>query len=187
MENRTEELVRHLLESMGEDPGREGLLDTPARVSRSLSFLTEGYRHDPVAVLRDALFEAEADEMVVVKNVEFFSLCEHHLLPFHGRCHVAYIPDRHIVGLSKIARVIDLFSRRLQVQERLTMQVAEAIRETVKPKGVGVVMEASHLCMMMRGVQKQASEAVTSCMLGKFRQDARTRGEFLQLIQRPQH
>jgi GTP cyclohydrolase I len=153
-------------------------------VSKSLGFLTEGYRSDPVEVLKEALFATEADEMVVVKGVEFYALCEHHLLPFFGHCHVAYLPDKKIVGLSKLARVVDLFSRRLQVQERLTMQIAGAIQEAVEPKGVAVVMEAHHLCMMMRGVQKQTSVAVTSCMLGKFKQDVRTRAEFLQLIRK---
>jgi GTP cyclohydrolase I len=180
------DLVRELLESLGEDPGREGLRDTPRRVSETLGFLTSGYGEDPVAMLRQALFEAEADAMVLVRDVEFYSLCEHHLVPFYGRAHIAYIPDRHIVGLSKLARVVDALSRRLQVQERLTTQVAEAIQEAVRPKGVGVVMEAHHLCMMMRGVQKQAGEAVTSCMLGRFRTDARTRAEFLQLAGRRQ-
>jgi GTP cyclohydrolase I len=177
-----EELVRELLLHIGEDPDREGLQRTPERVGRALEFLSQGYALDARAVLRSALFEAEADEMVIVKDVEFYSLCEHHLLPFHGRCHVAYLPDRKIVGLSKIARVIDVFSHRLQVQERLTTQIAEAIEDTVQPKGVGVVMEAKHLCMMMRGVEKQTSEAVTSCMLGLFKTDPRTRGEFLELV-----
>ena len=177
-----EDLVRDVLTGLGEDPTRDGLEGTPARVARSLRFLTRGYADDPVALLEGALFESDVDEMVVLKDVEFYSICEHHLLPFYGRCHIAYVPDGRIVGLSKLARVVDLFGRRLQVQERLTSQVAEAIATTVRPKGVGVVMEAHHLCMMMRGVEKQASLAVTSCMLGRFRQDARTRGEFLQLI-----
>ena len=181
-EDNREDLVRRLLLSLGEDPGREGIADTPGRVARSLGFLTEGYTIDVPGLLADALFEAEADEMVVVKDLEFFSLCEHHMLPFYGRCHVGYLPDKRIVGLSKIGRVVDAYSRRLQVQERLTTQVAEAIQAAVEPKGVAVVMEARHLCMMMRGVQKQTSQAVTSCMLGRFKQDARTRGEFLQLI-----
>jgi GTP cyclohydrolase I len=174
--------VRAILEGLGEDPAREGLLETPARVAESLRFLTSGYAEDPVELLRGALFGSDVDEMVVVKDVEFYSLCEHHLLPFYGRCHLAYIPDGKIVGLSKLARVVDAFSRRLQVQERLTAQIAGAVQEAVQPKGVGVVMEAHHLCMMMRGVEKQTSRAVTSNMLGKFRQDARTRGEFLELI-----
>jgi GTP cyclohydrolase I len=174
--------VRALIAELGEDTDRRGLSDTPARVARSLRFLTEGARLDPVALLREALFDSDVDQMVVLRDLEFYSLCEHHMLPFYGRCHIAYIPDGSIVGLSKLGRVVDLLSRRLQVQERLTAQVAEAIQEAVRPKGVGVVMEAHHLCMMMRGVEKQTSLAVTSCMLGRFRQDARTRGEFLQLI-----
>ncbi|HEV3231317.1 MAG TPA: GTP cyclohydrolase I FolE [Candidatus Dormibacteraeota bacterium] len=181
-----EGLVGELLRSLGQDPDREGLRDTPRRVSKTLEFLTSGDGVDPVAVLRGALFLAEADAMVLVRDVEFYSLCEHHLVPFYGRAHIAYVPDRHIVGLSKLARVVDALARRLQVQERLTTQVAEAIQAAVEPKGVGVVLEARHLCMMMRGVQKQTSEAVTSCMLGRFRTDARTRGEFLQLISRKQ-
>ena len=177
------EAVRSLLAAVGEDPDRDGLVATPRRVADSLHFLTQGYDEDPEAMLRGALFESDADEMVVVKGMEFYSLCEHHLLPFYGRCHVAYLPGGHIVGLSKLGRVVDIFSRRLQVQERLTMQIAEAIEAAVRPKGVGVVMEAHHLCMMMRGVQKQGSLAATSCMLGTFKRDARTRAEFLTLIQ----
>src|ERR1700730_13162395 len=178
-----EDAVRRLLEAIGEDPSRAGLANTPGRVTRSLEFLTNGYKEDPEAILRAALFESDVDEMVVVKDMEFYSLCEHHLLPFYGRCHVAYLPGGHIVGLSKLGRVVDIFSRRLQVQERLTMQIAEAIEAAVRPKRVGVVMEAHHLCMMMRGVQKQGSLAATSCMLGTFKRDARTRAEFLTLIQ----
>lgn len=176
------ELVQQLLVELGEDPDREGIRETPARVALSLQFLTKGTAEDPVGLLRGALFESQVDQMVVLRDVEFYSLCEHHLLPFYGRCHIAYLPDGQVVGLSKLARVLDSFSRRLQVQERLTSQVAEAIQEAVRPKGVGVVMEAHHLCMMMRGVEKQTSLAVTSCMLGRFKNDARTRGEFLQLI-----
>jgi GTP cyclohydrolase IA len=176
------EAVRSLLAAVGEDPDRDGLLATPRRVADSLRFLTQGYDKDPEAMLRGALFESDADEMVVVKDMEFYSLCEHHLLPFYGRCHVAYLPAGRIVGLSKLGRVVDIFSRRLQVQERLTMQIADAIEAAVRPKGVGVVMEAHHLCMMMRGVQKQGSTAATSCMLGTFKRDARTRAEFLNLI-----
>jgi GTP cyclohydrolase I len=177
-----EEAVRRLLEGIGEDPDREALLETPRRVADALRFLTHGEEEDPGAMLRAALFDSDADEMVVVKDMEFYSLCEHHLLPFYGRCHVAYVPAGRIVGLSKLGRVVDVFSRRLQVQERLTMQIAEAIDEAVNPKGVGVVMEAHHLCMMMRGVQKQGSLAATSCMKGLFKKDARTRAEFLNLI-----
>ncbi len=177
-----EEAVRQLLEGIGEDPDRSALADTPRRVAGSMRFLTQGIEQDPEAMLREALFDSTADEMVVVKEMEFYSLCEHHLLPFYGRCHVAYVPAGKIVGLSKLGRVVDVFSRRLQVQERLTMQIAEAINAAVQPKGVGVVMEAHHLCMMMRGVQKQGSLAATSCMLGLFKKDARTRAEFLNLI-----
>lgn len=177
-----EAAFHRVLVAVGEDPTREGLLETPGRMARSMRDLTEGYALDPVAILKDALFDTEADEMVVVRDLEFFSLCEHHGLPFYGRAHIAYIPGHKIVGLSKLARVLDAYSHRLQVQERLTTQVAAAIEEAVAPKGVGVVLEAYHLCMMMRGVQKQGARAVTSCMLGLFKRDARTRAEFLQLI-----
>jgi GTP cyclohydrolase I len=175
-------LVRTLLESLGEDPERDGLRATPARVARSLAFLTSGYNIDPKAVVGEALFEADYDELVVLPDVEIYSLCEHHLLPFFGRCHIAYLPDRKIVGLSKLARLAEVYSRRLQVQERLTTDIANAINDILEPRGVGVVIEAQHLCMMMRGVEKQRSRAVTSCMLGRFRTDARTRSEFLALI-----
>ena len=174
--------VRELLRELGEDPDRDGLIGTPDRVARSLAFLTRGYSMDPRAEVNDALFEAEYDEMVVVRDVEVYSLCEHHLLPFYGRCHIAYLPGKKIVGLSKVARVTEVFARRLQVQERLTTQIANALNDILEPRGVGVVMEAHHLCMMMRGVEKQNSLAVTSCMLGRFRTDARTRTEFLGLI-----
>ena len=176
--------VRELLQLIGEDTERDGLQATPDRVARSLAFLTAGDQVDPRAVVGDALFEAEYDEMVVVRDVEVYSLCEHHLLPFYGRVHIAYLPSEKIVGLSKLARLAEVYARRLQVQERLTTQIATAIEDILEPKGVGVVMEAKHLCMMMRGVQKQDSLAVTSCMLGRFRTDARTRGEFLSLIKR---
>ena len=175
-------IVRSMLEELGEDPDRDGLHGTPDRVARSMAFLTSGYTVDPKQVVGDALFEAEYDEMVVVRDVEMYSMCEHHMLPFYGRCHIAYLPTSKIVGLSKLARLVEVFSRRLQVQERLTTQIANAIYEIVEPKGVGVVIEAHHLCMMMRGIQKQNSQAVTSCMLGSFRTDARTRTEFLSLI-----
>src|ERR1700736_2681627 len=178
-----QDAVRRLLEALGEDAERAGLVGTPGRVARLLEFLTNGYKEDPEAILRAALFESDVDEMVVVKDMEFYSLCEHHLLPFYGRCHVAYVPNGQIVGLSKLGRVVDAFSRRLQVQERLTAEIAGAVEAAVRPKGVGVVMEAHHLCMMMRGVQKQGSLAATSCMLGTFKRDARTRAEFLTLIQ----
>lgn len=179
---RIEENVRSILEAIGEDSQRDGLIATPARVARAYAFLTQGYRSNPHEVVGNAVFEAEYDEMVVVRDVEIYSLCEHHLLPFFGRCHIAYLPDGKIVGLSKLARLAEVFARRLQVQERLTTQIASAIEEVLQPKGVGVVIEAHHLCMMMRGIQKQNSLAVTSCMLGSFRQDARTRTEFLSLI-----
>lgn len=175
-------LIRQLLIAIGENPEREGLLRTPERVDRSFDFLTKGYSTTVADILNDAVFEEECDEMVVVKDIELYSMCEHHMLPFIGKVHVAYVPDGRIVGLSKIPRIVEMFSRRLQVQERLTMQVANALDEAIKPKGVGVVVEASHLCMMMRGVEKQNSKAVTSCMLGKFRSDQRTRAEFLNFI-----
>ena len=174
--------VRTILEAVGEDPGREGLLRTPRRVKDAFEFLTSGYTMDVKEVLNGAIFEEDVDEMVLVKEIEVFSLCEHHLLPFFGKCHVAYIPDGRIVGLSKIPRIVDVFGRRLQVQERLTTQIARALEAELTPKGVGVVMEAQHLCMMMRGVEKQHSEATTSCMLGRFKTDSRTRSEFLELI-----
>jgi len=175
-------IVRALLMELGEDTTREGLRGTPERVARSLAFLTEGYGLDPRVAVGQAIFEAEYDEIVVVPVLELYSLCEHHLLPFYGRCHIAYLPDGKIVGLSKLARLADVFARRLQVQERMTKEIAEALEDILTPKGVGVVVEAHHLCMMMRGVEKQSSLAVTSCMLGRFKTDARTRSEFLSLI-----
>ncbi len=177
-----EDLVRALLLELGEDPEREGLRDTPERVERSLRFLTSGYEADVDTVLNNALFSVDYSEMVIVKDIDFFSLCEHHLLPFFGRCHVAYLPRTHVVGLSKLPRLVEIFSRRLQIQERLTNQIAETIRAKIDPLGVAVVMEATHLCMSMRGVEKQNSFAVTSAMLGVFREHARTRMEFLELI-----
>jgi len=177
-----QELIRKLLAELGEDPDREGLLDTPKRVQKALRFLTSGYSANIDAVLNNALFTVDYSEMVIVKDIDFYSLCEHHLLPFFGKCHVAYIPTTKVVGLSKIPRLVDVFSRRLQVQERLTNQIADTIRDAVKPMGVAVVMEATHLCMSMRGVEKQNSFAVTSAMLGAFRSNARTRMEFLELI-----
>jgi GTP cyclohydrolase IA len=177
-----QDIIRDLLVALGEDPQREGLLRTPKRVEQALQFLTGGYGADVDSVLNDALFTVDYNEMVIVKDIDFYSLCEHHLLPFFGRCHVAYIPSDKVVGLSKIPRLVEIFSRRLQVQERLTNQIAETIRAKIDPLGVGVVMEATHLCMSMRGVQKQNTTAVTSAMLGSFRQDARTRSEFLNLI-----
>jgi GTP cyclohydrolase I len=176
------ETVRALLQGLGEDPARPGLLSTPRRVSEGLRFLTSGYGADLERILNGAIFEDPADEMVVVRDIELYSLCEHHMLPFFGKCHVGYLPRGRIVGLSKLPRIVDAFARRLQVQERLTTQIAQAIMRAVKPLGVGVVIEANHLCMMMRGVQKQNSRAVTSCMLGGFKSDNRTRAEFLSFI-----
>jgi GTP cyclohydrolase I len=181
-----EDLVREMLVRLGEDPQREGLLRTPERVQKAFQFLTRGYNEDPEALLKNALFTVNYDEMVIVKDVEVFSLCEHHMLPFFGKVHVAYIPNGKVIGLSKIPRLIELFSRRLQIQERLTTQIAETIQKVIQPQGVGVVIEARHLCMMMRGVEKQHSAAVTSSMLGCFRDEQETRTEFLSLIrQRP--
>jgi GTP cyclohydrolase I len=177
-----EELVREMIVRLGEDPGREGLIRTPERVAKAMQFLVRGYQEDPEALLRKALFTVTYDEMVIVKDIEMFSLCEHHLLPFFGKVHVAYIPKGKVMGLSKIPRLIEIFSRRLQIQERLTTQIAEAIQHAVEPQGVGVVIEARHLCMMMRGVEKQHSSAVTSSMLGCFRDEEETRTEFLSLI-----
>ncbi len=176
--------VTRLLNGIGEDPEREGLRRTPLRVAKSLKFLTHGYESNAHDVLNAAVFESDTDEMVVVKDIELYSLCEHHMLPFFGRAHVAYLPRKKIVGLSKLARVVDVFARRLQVQERLTTQVAEAIAEALNPRGAGVIIEAQHLCMMMRGVNKQNSSTVTSCMLGTFRSDPKTRQEFLEIIRR---
>ena len=176
-------LVETLLEQLGEDPKREGLLKTPDRVARSMRFLTQGYQDDLDEVVNGAIFHEPCDEMVVVKDIEFYSMCEHHLLPFYGRMHIAYIPDGRIMGLSKLPRITEMYARRLQVQERLTNQVAEAVSRVLKPKGVAVISEAAHLCMMMRGVAKQASTATTSCMLGAFREDPRTRSEMLSLVQ----
>ena len=181
-----EELVREMIVRLGEDPEREGLVRTPERVKKAYEHLTRGYQEDPEALLRKALFTVTYDEMVIVKDIEMFSLCEHHMLPFFGKVHVAYIPKGKVIGLSKIPRLIEIFSRRLQIQERLTTQIAETIQKTIEPQGVGVVIEARHLCMMMRGVEKQHSAAVTSSMLGCFRDEHETRTEFLSLIrQRP--
>jgi GTP cyclohydrolase I len=177
-----ENLVREILVRLGEDPAREGLLRTPERVHHAFQFLTKGYQQDPDTMLKNALFTVSYDEMVIVKDVEVFSLCEHHMLPFFGKVHVAYIPNGKVIGLSKIPRLIEIFSRRLQIQERLTTQIAETIQKAIQPQGVGVVIEARHLCMMMRGVEKQHSSAVTSSMLGCFRDEQETRTEFLSLI-----
>jgi len=180
-------LIAQLLQELGENPAREGLLDTPKRVEKALRFLTGGYRADVDAVINDALFTVDYSEMVIVKDIDFYSLCEHHLLPFFGKCHVAYIPTEKVIGLSKIPRLVDVFARRLQVQERLTHQIAEVIHEKIQPLGVAVVMEGTHLCMAMRGVEKQNSFAVTSAMLGAFRDNARTRMEFLELLKLRSH
>ncbi len=176
------DLARKILVRIGEDPNREGLRRTPERFERALRFLTSGYHKDPEKILNAAMFSVCYDDMVVVKDIEVFSLCEHHLLPFFGKCHVAYIPSKKVVGLSKIPRLVNLFARRLQIQERLTRQIAQAIQEHVSPQGVGVVLEARHLCMVMRGVEKQHSQAITSAMLGVFRENKQTRDEFLALI-----
>jgi GTP cyclohydrolase I len=177
-----EDLVRRLLTELGEDPDREGLARTPARVAKALKFLTSGYAANIDDVINEALFTVDYSEMVIVKDIDFYSLCEHHLLPFFGKCHIAYIPSTRVIGLSKIPRLVDVFSRRLQIQERLTNEIADTIREKIAPIGVAVVIEATHLCMSMRGVQKQNSFAVTSAMVGAFRSNARTRMEFLELI-----
>jgi GTP cyclohydrolase I len=180
-----ERTVLRMLDQLGEDPRREGLLDTPRRVAESMRFLTEGYAADPRQIVGDAIFEEEdSDDLVVVKDIPFFSLCEHHLLPFFGKANVAYCPNGRVVGLSKIPRIVDAFAHRLQIQERLTRQVAEALDEVLEPSGVGVVVTARHLCLEMRGVEKPDSTTVTSCMLGAFRSDARTRAEFMELIKR---
>jgi len=182
--NEFQQSVQRMLQAMDPEPEREGLRDTPRRVEKAFQFYTSGYQQTPEEVIGGGLFEAETDEMVLVKNIELYSLCEHHLAPFFGKAHVAYIPSDKIVGLSKVARVVELYARRLQVQERLTMQIAQALEDVLKPRGVGVIIEASHLCMMMRGVEKQNSSTVTSCLKGLFRRDERTRTEFLKLVDR---
>ena len=177
-----ENLIRGLLAEIGEKPDREGLLKTPARVKEMYQFLTKGYREDPQTIINGAVYEEKCDEMILVKDIEFYSLCEHHLLPFFGKVHVGYLPNGKVVGLSKIARLVEMFTRRLQVQERMTTEIAEIIQKSLGPKGVGVVVEAEHLCMQMRGVQKAGSKAITSSMLGLFRSDPRTREEFLGFV-----
>ncbi len=174
--------VRRMIAEIGEDPGREGIQKTPARVAKSMRFLTSGYAQDIDKVMNGALYSVAYDEMVIVKDIEIFSMCEHHLLPFFGRCHVAYVPNGKVIGLSKIPRIVDVFARRLQVQERLTVEIAQTIMDKIKPQGVGVIVEARHLCMIMRGVEKQNSTAVTSHMLGVFRECEGTRSEFLRLV-----
>jgi len=178
--------VTEILKLLGEDPTREGLLKTPLRVEKAFQHFTKGYKQDAAEILKSAVFDAsDYDEMVIVKDIDVFSMCEHHLLPFFGKCHVAYLPDKRVVGLSKIPRVVDVFARRLQIQEKLTTQIAKAIETAVRPKGVGVVIEALHLCVMMRGVEKGNTHMVTSSMQGRFRSDSKTREEFLTLIRRP--
>ena len=177
-----EQDVRNILLAMGEDPTREGLIDTPKRVAKSYEFLTRGYRQNLEEVVNGALFEAESDDMVIVRDIEFYSMCEHHMLPFFGKCHVGYIPNKKIIGLSKIARIVDMFARRLQVQERLTKDISHALMDILDAEGVGVVMDAQHLCMQMRGVEKQNSITTTSSMLGSFRRELATRNEFTRLI-----
>jgi GTP cyclohydrolase I len=179
------DLVRKMLIELGEDPNREGLRRTPERFERALRYLTSGYRQDPEKLLNGAMFTVCYDQMVVVRDIELYSLCEHHLLPFFGKCHVAYIPSKKVVGLSKIARLVNMYARRLQIQERLTSQIAKAIQDKLSPQGVGVIIEARHLCMVMRGVEKQHSSATTSAMLGVFRENKQTRDEFLSLISGP--
>ena len=174
--------VEGMLKELGEDPGRDGLVKTPSRVSKAMRFFTKGYQQDPAEILTGALFDVDYDEMVLVKDIDFYSLCEHHMVPFFGRIHVGYIPNGKVVGLSKIPRTVEIFARRLQVQERLTMDVAHTIEKVLQPKGVGVVVEAKHLCMMMRGVEKQNSFAITSSMRGTFESDPKTRAEFMELI-----
>jgi GTP cyclohydrolase I len=180
----TQEMYREILCRLGEDPARDGLAATPARVEKSMAFLTKGYSEDPTKILRGAMFDVDYDEMVIVKDVEMFSLCEHHMLPFFGKVHVAYIPNGKVIGLSKIPRLVEVFARRLQVQERMTRQIADTIQEAIAPQGVGVVIEARHLCMMMRGIEKQHSSTVTSAMVGCF-QKKETRAEFLSLVRQP--
>src|SRR5262245_47093641 len=180
-----QEIIRMLLAELGENPAREGLLDTPKRVEKALKFLTSGYTADLDTVLNNALFTVDYNEMVIVKDIDFYSLCEHHLLPFFGKCHIAYIPQGRVIGLSKIPRIVEVFARRLQIQERMTSEIADTILRKIDPLGVAVVIEATHLCMAMRGVEKQNSFAITSAMLGVFQNDARTRAEFLELIRRP--
>jgi GTP cyclohydrolase I len=177
-----QDIIRQLLTELGEDPSREGLLDTPKRVEKSLRFLSSGYAADVDAVLNNALFTVDYNEMVIVKDIDFYSLCEHHLLPFFGKCHIAYIPSTRVIGLSKIPRLVDVFARRLQIQERMTNEIAQTILQAIDPRGVAVVCEGTHLCMSMRGVEKQNSFAITSAMLGIFRDNARTRMEFLELL-----
>ena len=180
--SKIESLIKELLIEIGEDPTREGLVKTPERVAKAWQFLANGYKEDLESIINDAIFREDYDEMVTVKDIDFFSLCEHHLLPFFGKAHVSYIPNGKIIGLSKIPRIVDMFGRRLQVQERMTQQIAETINDVLSPKGVAVVLEGQHMCMQMRGVEKQNSYATTSAMIGQFRKDSKTRDEFLKII-----
>ena len=182
MDNKLEGLYRQLIEGVGEDPSREGLVKTPARAAKALQYLTRGYRQSINEVVNNAIFESDNDQMILVKDIELYSLCEHHLLPFIGKCHVAYIPTGKVIGLSKIARIVDMFAARLQIQENLTKQIADTVMHAIQPAGVGVIIEAQHLCMMMRGVEKQNSKMTTSMMLGTFLDHDRTRSEFLRLV-----
>jgi len=182
MDNKLEKLYRQLMEGIGEDPSREGLLKTPARAASALQYLTRGYQQSVEDVVNNAIFESDNDQMILVKDIELYSLCEHHLLPFIGKCHVAYIPTGKVIGLSKIARIVDMYAARLQIQENLTKQIADTVMHAIQPAGVGVIIEAQHLCMMMRGVEKQNSKMTTSMMLGTFRDHDRTRSEFLRLV-----
>jgi GTP cyclohydrolase I len=184
-EERVKQLVRELLVEIGEDPDREGLLKTPERVAKSMAFLTAGYRTNPDELINEAVFQSEANNMIIARDIEVYSLCEHHMLPFYGRCHIGYIAQKKVLGVSKLARIVDYFSRRLQIQERITAQIARAIKDAVDAEGVGVVMECRHLCMMMRGVQKQNSVMTTSSVLGSIHDEAETRAEFINLINRP--
>ncbi len=184
-EKRVEELIGELLTEIGEDPRREGLIKTPERVAQALSFLTSGYHVNPREVLNEAVFESEANNMIIARDIEIYSLCEHHMLPFFGRCHIGYISRRHVLGVSKLARIVDCYARRLQIQERLTAQIAREVSKAINAEGVGVVMECRHLCMMMRGVQKQNSIMTTSSVLGSIHDEVETRAEFLELINRP--
>lgn len=182
MDEKLDDLYRYIIQGIGEDPAREGLLDTPERASKAMMYLTRGYQQSVDEVVNNAIFESDNDEMILVKDIEVYSLCEHHLLPFIGKCHVAYIPTGKVIGLSKIARIVDMFARRLQIQENLTKQIADTLMHIIQPAGVGVIVEARHLCMMMRGVEKQNSQMTTSMMLGTFRDHDRTRSEFLRLV-----
>jgi len=180
-----EQWIENILKELGEDPQREGLVNTPNRVTRAMRFLTKGYNEDPEAIFEGALFNVKYDEMVIIRDIEVYSLCEHHLLPFFGKCHVGYVPSDKVVGVSKIPRLVEIFARRLQVQERLTQQIASTLQKVINPRGVGVVIEAQHLCMMMRGIEKQNTKMITSAMLGAFRTDQRSRMEFLGLLRPP--